>query len=85
MEVQGVVQNGVIVLDGSVSLPEGAIVTVTLRSGPEIRVAKNPQRVEFPIFPSNAPGSIPLTNEQIAETLDEEDIESVRRSGNVPS
>jgi hypothetical protein len=85
MEIQGVVQNGVVVLEGSVALPEGAVVTVTVRTKPEIRVAKAPQRVDFPIFPSDTPGSIPLTNERIAQILEEEDIESVKQSGNVPS
>jgi len=85
MEVQGVVQNGVVVLDGTVSLPEGAVVTVTLRARSVIRVAKNPKRVDFPIFPSDAPGSIPITNDRIGEILEEEDIESVKRCGNVPS
>lgn len=85
MEIQGTVQNGVIVLDGSTTLPEGTVVTVAPRSGLVIHVAKNPRRVEFPLVPSSAPGSISLTNERIAEILDEEDIESVKRSWNVPS
>ena len=85
MEIQGTVQNGVIVLDGSTTLPEGTVVTVMPRSGLVIHVAKNPRRIEFPIFPSNAPGTIELTNERIAEILEEEDIEAVKRSWNVPS
>lgn len=85
MEIQGVVQNGVVVLDGSVSLPEGAAVTVTYRAKPVIRVAQNQKRVEFPLFPSSQPGSIHLTNERIYEILDEEDIDAMKRTWNEPS
>jgi hypothetical protein len=58
------------------SLPEGAAVTVLLRASPVIRVAKNQKQVEFPLVPSSAPGSVHLTNEMIAEILDEEDASS---------
>jgi hypothetical protein len=66
-------------------MPEGAAVTVKLRTSPVIRVAKHQRRVEFPLVPSSAPGSIALTIERIGEILGEEDIESLKRSGNVPS
>ena len=85
MEIQGTVQNGVIVLDGSTTLPEGTVVTVVPRSGLVIQVAKNPRSVEFPLFPSDAPGTIELTNERLGEILDEEDAEAVKRSWNAPS
>jgi hypothetical protein len=85
MEISGHVQNGVVVFDGRVTLPEGAAVTVRLRSTPVIRVAKHQKRVEFPLVPSSAPGSIELTNERIAEILDEEDIEGLKRSWNASS
>ncbi len=65
-----------VVLDGPMSLPEGAAVTVLLRARPVIRVAKNQKQVEFPLVPSSAPGSVHLTNEMIAEILDEEDASS---------
>ncbi len=70
------VHNGVVVLDGSVSLPEGAAVNVGSRTSPLIRVAKNQKRVEFPLVPSSKPGSVHLTNEMIAEILDEENAAS---------
>jgi hypothetical protein len=76
MEVSGRVQDGVVVLDGSASLPEGAAVTVTLRRQPVIRVAKSQKRVEFPLIRSSAPGSVHLTNEMIADILDAEDASS---------
>ena len=85
MEISGHVENGVVVLDGSVTLPEGAAVIVKLRSSPVIRVARHQRRVEFPLVPSSAPGSISLTNQRIGEILEEEDIEGLKRSGNVPS
>lgn len=73
MEISGRVQNGVVVFDGSSSLPEGAVVTVKVRQQPVIRVAKDQKGVEFPLIPSAAPGSVKLTNEMIAEILDAED------------
>lgn len=76
MIVSGRVQNGVVVLDESASLPEGAVVTVTLRAKPVIRVAKTQKRVEFPLVRSSAPGSVSLTNEMIGDILDQEDASS---------
>jgi hypothetical protein len=85
MEIFGTVQNGVVVLDGSVSLPEGANVAVTYPTPRAIRVARNQKRVEFPLFPSSEPGSLDLTNERIAEILDDEEIEAMRRTWNESS
>ena len=76
MQISGRVQNGVIVLDGAMALPEGAVVSVTCRATPVIRVAKNQKRVEFPLVQSSNPGSIHLTNEMIGEILDQEDASS---------
>ncbi|MCL4207873.1 MAG: hypothetical protein KJ000_35760 [Pirellulaceae bacterium] len=85
MEISGIVQNGVVVLDGSVLLPEGVNVVVTYRTSPVIRVAKNQKRVEFPLFPSSEPGTLDLTSERIAEILDDEETEAMRRTWNEPS
>lgn len=85
MEIQGVVQHGVVVLDPPNSLPEGAAVTVTLRTTPVIHVSENQKRVEFPLIPSSEPGSIELTNEKIYEILDEEDIAAMKRTWDAPS
>jgi len=73
MELSGRIQNGVVVLDDPLSLPEGASVTVLVRSMPVIRIAKNQRNVEFPLVRSSAPGSVPLTNEMIGQILDDED------------
>jgi len=85
VEIAGTVENGVVVLDGSVSLPEGSNVVVIYRTTPVIRVAKNQKRVEFPLFPSSEPGTLDLTNERIAEILDDEEIETMRRTWNESS
>ena len=76
MEIPGRIQDGVVVFDEPMSLPEGAAVTVLFRTKPVIRVAKNQKQVEFPLVPSSAPGSIHLTNAMIADILDEEDASS---------
>lgn len=76
MEIQGVFHDGVVVLQGSVSLPEGATVTVTYRPAPRIRVAVHPKPVVLPLFESDQPGTIDLTNERIAEIVDQEDASS---------
>lgn len=85
MEISGTVENGVVVLDGSVLPPEGANVVVIYRTKPVIRLAKNQKRVEFPLFPSSEPGTLDLTSERIAEILDDEEIEAMRRTWNEPS
>lgn len=85
MEISGTVQNGVVVLDGSVTLPEGTNVVVIYPSKPVIHVAKHQKRVEFPLFPSSEPGTLDLTNERIADVFDEEDAEALKRTWNEPS
>lgn len=69
----GHVENGVIVLDGAAKLPEGTLVDVSLRAATKIHVAAERKQVELPIFPYDGPPDIELTNDQIAEILDEED------------
>lgn len=72
MEIQGVVQKGVVVLEASITLPEGAAKIVTYRTAPVIRVSQHPIPVVLPIFDSDQPGTIDLTNDRIAEILDQE-------------
>ena len=76
MDVPGRVQNGVIVLEGGVSLPEGAAVTVVMPAKPKLHVSESRKRVEFPRVKSDRPGSVALTNERIAGILDEQDASS---------
>lgn len=82
MEISGHIHNGAVILDQSTSLPEGT--PVTLRSGPLVQFAKNRKRVEFPLVQSNSPGSVDLTNQRIAEILDDEDTEAMKRTWHAP-
>jgi hypothetical protein len=85
MEISGHVQNGVVVLDGDVSLPEGAAVTVTLRDGPMIHISPVRVPVQLPLVKSDQPGTLELTNDRIAEILEVEDIDALKAQWNVPS
>ncbi len=80
MEILGHIQNGVVVIEGPVSLPEGTPVTVIPRTTPVIRVAKNRRRVQLPLVRSSAPGSVQLTNDRIAEILNEQDEQVAKKS-----
>jgi hypothetical protein len=74
MELQGRVENGVVVFPGGFPLPDGATVSVVYPAksgGPQSNATK--QRIELPLVHSDKPGSICLTNEQIGEILDAED------------
>ena len=73
MNLPGRVQNGVVVLEGEATLPEGTAVSVVSHTSPVIRVSRNPKRVELPLVRSKRPGSVDLTGERIAEILDEQD------------
>ena len=77
MELNGFVQNGVIVLTGGLSLPEGTPVTVTCSLAP---VASQPEkkRVQLPLVRSANPGTLHLTNAMIGEIFDEEEAAAGR-------
>jgi hypothetical protein len=72
MEIRGHVRNGVIVLDGNPNLPEGAAVTVSYPALPAASPAPERKRVPFPLVRSTQPGSVHLTNERLAEILDDQ-------------
>jgi hypothetical protein len=80
MELKGIVRNGVIVLTGGVSLPEGTAVRV---STDVAQITPPPvtdqNRVTFPLVHSSEPGTIHLTNERIGEIFDEEEAAAARR------
>jgi hypothetical protein len=76
MTIPGRIENGVVVLEGAATLPEGTPVSVVSRASPVIRVSKHHHPVEFPLIPSSKPGSLHLTGEMIAEILDGEDMAS---------
>jgi hypothetical protein len=73
MDVPGRVENGVVVLEGGMKLPEGARVVVSLRRGPNVRVATTQRPVQLPIFDYDGSPDLDLTNDQIAEILTRED------------
>lgn len=79
MELNGYVQNGVIVLtDGA--LPEGTPVTVSCgvdaTTPPPVVERKY---VKFPLVESDNPGTLNLTNEMIGDIFDEEEASASRR------
>lgn len=76
MEVAGRVQNGVVVLEGDVSLPEGVPVRVVCGAAPVIHVSPIRKPVKLPLVKTGRPGSVALTNDRIAEILDEQDASS---------
>lgn len=78
MELNGLVQNGVIVLTGGLSLPEGTPVTVSCSLEPASQPPREKKRVQLPLVRTGEPGTLHLTNERIAEIFDEEDVASSR-------
>ena len=77
MELNGFVQNGVIVLSGGATLPEGTPVTVTC--GVDAPAAQpERKRVQVPLVRTGRPGSMKLNNDRIAEIFNEEDVASAR-------
>jgi len=84
MDIPGRIQNGVVVLQTRNGLPEGAAVTVSLRSSPVIRVSPIRKRVDLPFVQSDQPGTLELTNDRIAEILEAEDVAALKAQGNVP-
>ena len=74
MELLGHVRNGVVVLDGNPNLPEGAAVTVTYPASITQTPTAARKRVQFPLVRSAQPGSVNLTNDLVAEILEDEDV-----------
>ena len=77
MELNGFVQNGVIVLSEGATLPEGTPVTVTC--GADAPAAQSERkRIQVPLVRTGRPGSMNLNNDRIAEIFNEEDVASAR-------
>lgn len=74
MAIPGRVHNGVVVLEGGHALPEGTAVTVSCDVAPVLKKPVKRKRVQLPLVHSENPGSVHLTNERIAEILNEEDV-----------
>ena len=85
MTLTGHIQNGVVVLDGGLTFPEGARVAVTQVPPFPPAAHLEKRRVEFPLVRTGIPGSVHLTNECIAEILDEEEIAALKSTWNAPS
>ncbi|TWU28593.1 hypothetical protein [Bythopirellula polymerisocia] len=77
MELTGRIHNGVVVFDNGTSLPEGLPVVVSIPQAAD-KSPKKSGRIEFPLFRSQKPGSLQLTNERVAEILSEEDASPLR-------
>lgn len=79
MELTGFVHNGVIVLTGGASLPEGTPVTVSCSPQPlPLPAGWEENRVQLPLVRTGEPGSMDLNNERIAEIFDDEDVAYAR-------
>lgn len=76
MDVPGRVHNGVVILEGDVSLPEGAAVRVSYRKDPTVHVSPIRRPAQIPLIKTGRPGSVALTNDRIAEILEEQDASS---------
>jgi hypothetical protein len=74
MGIPGRVRNGVVVPAGHAVLPEGARVTVLCDKVLIRRKPGKKKRVRLPLVDSKNPGSVRLTNERVAEILDQEDV-----------
>jgi hypothetical protein len=73
MTIPGRVQNGVVILEGDSTLPEGAVVSVYCpTAAPPSSAGK--VRIQLPLVRTGEPGTVHLTNQRIAEILDEEDV-----------
>ena len=80
MELNGFVQNGVIVLTGGASLPEGTPVTISCgvdATTPSPQREK--KRVQLPLVRCADPGTLHLTNAMIGEIFAEEEASASRR------
>jgi len=81
MGIPGRIQNGVVVLEGDQSLPEGVRVLVEVCERSESTGSDRGGEdapFPFPIVRSKRPGSVKLTNDRIAELLEDEDLSAGR-------
>lgn len=76
MDIDGLVQNGVVVFPKGESLPEGMRVTVSCSLPSSKNVGKAKLRISLPLVPSAHPGTLQLTAERVAELLEEADVSS---------
>lgn len=77
MVITGRVENGVVVLPSGTTLPEGAEVAVSYPLPGVLKPPTGKKRIEVPLVRTNEPGTVNLTNDRIAEILEEEDLASL--------
>jgi len=73
IELTGRGHNGVVVVEGALSWPEGTRVTVSAEAASQTKSAC-PRRVVFPLVPSRRFGSLSLTGKQVSELRREDDV-----------
>jgi len=66
MVVPGKVVGGVVVLEGSAKLPEGAAVTVSYEDTSQ-KPPAGKKRIQVPLVRTGQPGTVNLTGERVAE------------------
>jgi len=76
MQIRGRVQNGVVIPEGDLALPEGAVVTVKYAPSPPPAHPGPRRRVRLPLVRSTAAGTRQLTGDAIAELLEYDDFRS---------
>lgn len=74
MVISGRVHNGVVVLEGGLTLPEGMQVIISCPAASSTDSNRRKRRVNLPLVSSNHPGTLDLTAERVAELLDEDDV-----------
>ncbi len=74
MVIPARVHNGVVVLEGDSALPEGAAVNVVFLAAANGKTPRERRPVQLRLIPSSRAGNVQLTNEQISEIMDEEDV-----------
>lgn len=74
MVISGRVHNGVVVLEGGLTLPEGIQVTASCPVVPSAELNRHKRRVNLPLVSSSRPGTLDLTAERVAERLDEDNV-----------
>ena len=72
MDIRGHFHHGIVVLERDPGLPEGAEVLVSYSVPKADSSPRKKQSVVFPLVRSTSPGTVDLTNDRIAEILDEE-------------
>jgi hypothetical protein len=84
MTLIGHIQNGVVVLDAGETLPEGTRVAVLPLPAAPTEPQMEKRYIEFPLVRGGMPGTWNLTNEQIAEFLDENDVAALKGQWSAP-